>query len=257
MADRRRDDLPRMSFLQHLEALRSLLITSVIVVVVGSAAAWALAGRILDFVIRLLPDGAPAHVFAPTEAFMIRLKVSAATGLFVGAPIILWKLWGFLAPALYRHERLHLRLVLLFSALLFYAGTVFGYLVIVPLSLKYFFGLVTPSMQMTLGITELFTLVAKMSVAFGIAFQLPIVIFLLSLLGLVSPRWLLGQWQMATVVILILSAVLTPGGDMVGQTLMAAPLLLLYLISCVLALAVARRRRQPAAGSSVDTPPAL
>src|SRR3990172_223538 len=110
MADDRRDSLPRMSFLQHLEALRSLLITSVIVVSVGTAVAWAVAGHILDFVIRLLPDGAPAHVFAPTEAFMIRLKVSAATGLFVGAPIILWKLWSFLAPALYRHQHLHLPL---------------------------------------------------------------------------------------------------------------------------------------------------
>jgi sec-independent protein translocase protein TatC len=257
MVAARREDLPRMSFLQHLEALRSLLITSVIVVVIGTAAAWAVAGHILDFVIRLLPEGMPAHVFSPTEAFMIRLKVSAATGLFVAAPVVLWKLWTFLAPALYRHERLHLRLVLLFSVLLFYAGTVFGYLIIVPLSLKYFFGLVTPSMQMTLGITELFTLVAKMSVAFGIAFQLPIIIFLLSLLGLVSPRWLLRQWQMAIVVILTLSAILTPGGDMVGQTLMAAPLLLLYLISCVLALAVAKRREAPPAGGSVDTPPSL
>jgi sec-independent protein translocase protein TatC len=254
MASLRREDLPRMSFLQHLEALRSLLITSVIVVAAGTLAAWAVAGHILDFVIRLLPDGMPAHVFSPTEAFMIRLKVSAATGFFVGAPIILWRLWSFLAPALYRHERLHLRLVLLSSALLFYTGTVFGYVIIVPLSLKYFFGLVTPSMQMTLGITDFFMLVAKMSIAFGIAFQLPIIIFLLSLIGLVSPRWLLRQWQMAIVVILTLSAILTPGGDMVGQTLMAVPLILLYIISCVLALAVARRRRSPAAGSSVDTP---
>jgi sec-independent protein translocase protein TatC len=257
MAHARRDDLPRMAFLQHLEALRSLLITSVIVVVVGTAAAWAVAPRLLDLVTRLLPAGSPAHVFAPTEAFFIRLKVSAAAGLFVGAPIILWRLWRFVAPALYRHERLQLRLVLLSSALLFYAGTAFGYLIIVPLSLDYFFGLVTPDMQMTLGITELFSLVARMSVAFGIAFQLPIVIFLLSLLGLVSPRWLLAQWQMAIVVILILSAVLTPGGDMVGQSLMAAPLLLLYLISCVLALAVARRKRAPGAGGSVDTPDSL
>ncbi len=256
MADSRRDSLPRMAFLQHLEALRSLLITSVIVVVVGTAAAWAVA-RLLDLVTRLLPAGSAAHVFAPTEAFFIRLKVSMAAGLFVGAPIILWRLWSFVAPALYRHERLHLRLVLLFSALLFYTGTAFGYLIIVPLSLNYFFGLVTPDMQMTLGITDLFSLVARMSVAFGIAFQLPIVIFLLSLLGLVSPRWLLAQWQMAIVVILILSAVLTPGGDMVGQSLMAAPLLLLYLISCVLALAVAKRKRASAAGASVDTPPSV
>jgi sec-independent protein translocase protein TatC len=256
MAETEREDLPRMPFLQHLEALRSLLITAIIVVGVGTLAAWAVAGYLLDFVVRLLPAGSTAHVFAPTEAFMIRLKVSAAAALSAGAPLLIWRLWSFLAPALYRRERRRLRLLFLASTLLFYVGTAFGYLVMVPLSLKYFFGLVTPSMQMTLGITELFTLVAKLSVAFGLAFQLPILIFLLALLGLVSPRWLLGQWQMAVVAILVLSAVLTPGGDMVGQVLMAAPLLVLYLASCVLALAVARRRPS-AAGGSVDTPPPL
>lgn len=257
MADQRRESLPRMPFLAHLEALRSLLIVGVIAVTVTTAAAWPVAGRILDFLITLLPPGATANVFAPAEAFMIRLKVSFATGLFASAPVLLWKLYDFLAPALYQRERVRLRVLLVCAALLFYGGTIFGYLVIVPLSLNYFFGLVTPNMQMTLGITDFFNLVAKMSVAFGIAFQLPIIIFLLSLLGLVSPRWLLSQWQMAIVVVLILSAVLTPGGDMVGQTLMAAPLILLYLISCAISLLVARRDRRRAAGGSVDTPPAL
>jgi len=257
MADPRRESLPRMPFLAHLEALRSLLIVGVIAVTVTTAAAWPVAGRILDFLIALLPPGATANVFAPAEAFMIRLKVSFATGLFASAPVLLWKLYDFLAPALYQRERVRLRVLLVCAALLFYGGTIFGYFVIVPLSLDYFFGLVTPSMQMTLGITDFFNLVAKMSVAFGIAFQLPIIIFLLSLLGLVSPRWLLSQWQVAIVVVLILSAILTPGGDMVGQTLMAAPLILLYLISCAISLLVARRDRQRAAGGSVDTPPAL
>ena len=100
-----RDSLPRMPFLQHLEALRSVLITALVVVGVGTLVAWPFAGRLLDFVIRLLPDDMPAHVFAPAEAFLIRLKVSAAAGLFAGAPIVLWKVWSFLAPALYRAER--------------------------------------------------------------------------------------------------------------------------------------------------------
>ena len=125
-----RDSLPRMPFLQHLEALRSVLITALVVVGVGTLVAWPFAGRLLDFVIRLLPDDMPAHVFAPAEAFLIRLKVSAAAGLFAGAPIVLWKVWSFLAPALYRAERRRVSALFILSTLLFYAGTAFAYLVI-------------------------------------------------------------------------------------------------------------------------------
>ena len=246
-----RDSLPRMPFLQHLEALRSVLITALVVVGVGTLVAWPFAGRLLDFVIRLLPDDMPAHVFAPAEAFLIRLKVSAAAGLFAGAPIVLWKVWSFLAPALYRAERRRVSALFILSTLLFYAGTAFAYLVIITMG--YFFRLLTDSMQMTIGVTQLFGVVAKLSVAFGVVFQLPLVIFLLTLLGLVSPRWLLGQWRVAIVLILVFSAVLTPP-DVVSQLLMAGPLFLLYLVSAVVALLVERRKREATDGGSVDTP---
>lgn len=246
------DQLTSMSFLDHLGDLRRVLVTVLVILVAGMAGAWFVSAPILDFIIRLLPANMPAHVFSPPEAFLIRLKVSAATALFIGAPIILWQIWTFLAPALYRHEKVKIRSLFLLSTLLFYLGTAFAYLVIIPTVMDYFFRLLTDQMQMTIGVSQLFAIVAKLSVAFGIVFQLPLVIFILTIMGLVSPRWLLAQWRVAILVMLIFSAVLTPP-DIVSQVLMTGPLFLLYMISTLLSMLVERRRQEPAAGS-VDTP---
>lgn len=252
MANGAREKLASMPFLDHLEDLRKVLITTLVIVAVGTGAAWFVSGPILDFVIRLLPENMPAHIFSPPEAFLIRLKVSAATALFVGAPIVLWQIWSFLAPALYQHEKVKIRGLFLMSTLLFYLGTAFAYLVIIPTVMGYFFRLLTDSMRMTVGISQLFAIVAKLSVAFGIVFQLPLIIFVLTLMRLVSPRWLLGQWRIALIVMLVFSAVLTPP-DIVSQVLMTGPLFLLYLVSTLVSMLVERRQRE-AEGGSVDSP---
>ena len=248
--DRRGGGLTSMPFMQHLDELRHVLVTMITILAVGTLAAWFFSARILAVITELLPGQAPAHIFSPPEAFLIRLKVSAATALFVGVPIILYKIWSFVAPGLYRHEKLKLRPLFLTSTLLFYAGTVFAYLVIIPITLGYFYRLVPENVQMTVGVSQLFAMVAKLSVAFGIVFQLPLIIFLLTLMGLASPRWLLSQWRVAFLVMLVFSAVLTPPA-IISQLAMSLPLLLLYLGSALLSMLVERRRRE---SSSVDTP---
>lgn len=253
MPERDEDSLPRMPFLQHLAELRKVLVTALVVLVAGTAAAWFASGRILSVLTKLMPGEDVAHIFSPPEAFLIRLKVSAATALFVGVPVILFQIWRFLAPALYGHERRRLIPLFLVSTGLFYGGTVFAYLVITPIMLAYFWRLVPAGVMMTVGISQLFAIVAKLSVAFGVVFQLPLIIFMLSLMGLVSPRWLLRQWRIALVVLLVFSAVLTPP-DIISQLFMTVPLFLLYLVSVGLSLLVERRR--PPAGS-VDTPEGL
>ncbi len=247
------EKLTAMSFLDHLDDLRKVLMTMLIIVLVGTVGAWFVSGFILEFLIRLLPEDMPAHIFSPPEAFLIRLKVSAATALFVGAPIVLWQVWSFLAPALYKHEKVKIRGLFLLSSALFYTGTAFAYLVIIPTIMGYFFRLLTDNMMMTVGISQLFAIVAKLSVAFGIVFQLPLVIFILTLMDLVSPRWLISQWRIAILVMLVFSSVLTPP-DVVSQVLMTGPLFLLYIGSALISMLVERKRKEEADGGSVDTP---
>jgi sec-independent protein translocase protein TatC len=245
--------LPIMPFMEHLADLRRVLIVIAVIFLVGSSAGWMVSNRVILQLTKLLPDGGPAHVFSPPEAFLIRLKVSAALALFVGLPLIMFQLWRFLAPGLYRHEKRRLVPLFVFSTLLFYAGTAYAYLVLLPIFFRFFYGLLGENVTMTPGLGQLFDMVAKLCLAFGVAFQLPIVIFVLTMLGLASPRWLLRQWRLVIIALLIVSAVLTPTPDMITQLAMALPLTLLYLISVLVALPV-QRRRQAAQRGSVDTP---
>ncbi len=254
MAAEKDDSQGSMPFMQHLGELRQVLITIAVIVVAGTGVAWYFSARILSVLTELLPDEAPAHIFSPPEAFLIRLKVSAATALFAGIPIILYKIWSFLAPGLYEHEQTKIRPLFLISTVLFYGGTVFSYLVITPITLGYFYRLIPENVMMTVGISQLFSMVAKLSVAFGLVFQLPLVIFLLTLMGLVSPRWLIRQWRAALLIMLAFSAVLTPP-DVISQVAMTVPLFLLYIVSALISMLVERRRREP--GGSVDTPDKL
>ncbi len=231
-----------------------MLITVALIVVLGTGVAWYFSGRILSVLTELLPDEAPAHIFSPPEAFLIRLKVSAATALFAGVPLILWQIWGFVAPGLYKHEQKKIRPLFAVSTLLFYAGTTFSYVVITPITMGYFYRLVPENVNMTVGISQLFAMVAKLSVAFGLVFQLPLVIFLLTPLGLVSPRWLIRQWRTALLIMLVFSAVLTPP-DVISQVAMTVPLFLLYIVSALVSMLV-ERKKSPS-GGSVDTPEGL
>jgi len=253
LPEREPEQLASMPFMQHLAELRQVLIVALVILCVGTLAAWFFSARILSVLTELLPDDSPAHVFSPAETFLIRLKVSAATALFLGVPIILYKIWGFVAPGLYRHEKSKLRPLFLTSTVLFYTGTVFAYMIIIPITLGYFYRLKPENVTMTIGISELFSMVAKLSVAFGVVFQLPLIVLLLSLMGLVTPGWLLKQWRVALIVLLTFSAIMTPP-DLISQLAMAVPVFVLYLVSALIALILGRRKRLP---GSVDSPPDL
>lgn len=235
------EKLADMPLMQHLRDLRRVIVAVFAVLLGGTLLVWPFSARILDGITRLLPESETTHIFSPPEAFLIRLKVSAVCGLVLGIPFVLYQIWKFIAPGLFRHERSRLLPVFLSSVLLFYAGTVFAYLVIIPVMISYFFGLRPAGTEMTVGISALFAVVAKLSVAFGVVFQLPLVILVLSALGLVSPRWLLRQWRWALIAMLVFSAILTPP-DLISQVVMALPLFLLYVASGVIALVFERRR---------------
>lgn len=235
------DPLKTMPLLQHLEELRSTLFSMLIVTVVAAVGAWFVSEPILDILVT--SDLGAVHYFGPTEGFMIRLKVSLVAGLLVALPILLARLWQFVAPGLFKSERRVVQPVLLASTSLFYFGVLFAYVGVVPKTISFFLSFAGERLVPMINVTQYFMFVAKFCLAFGVVFQLPLVIVLLSALGLVSPARLWRTWRYGIIVIFIFAAWLTPP-DAVSQAMMAGPIVVLYLLSIALAFVFARKRRK-------------
>jgi sec-independent protein translocase protein TatC len=191
--------------------------------------------RIFGFVMRplaaTLPAGAKMIYTEPTEAFMLQLKVAALAGAVVAAPAVLWQLWLFIAPGLYRREK---RLAVPFVAsasVLFVSGAAFNHYVLFPVAFKFLGGFGTDYMEFLPRITPVFSLYARLLLALGLVFQMPVLVFTLARLGLVTARAMLRNIKYAILIIFVVAAVVTPSADVVNQTMMAAPMLVLYLIS--------------------------
>ena len=231
-----------MSFWEHLEELRSTLISVLVIAGLAAVGGWFVSQPALDVLVS--PALEKVYFSSPSEALMVRLKVSALVGLLVALPIIVARLWRFVAPGLFQHEKRAVIPVLVSGTLLFYTGVAFCYLFIVPKTVSVLLSFAGARLSPLINVTQYFGFVARFCLAFGLAFQLPLIIVLLAALGLLSPQQLWRQWRYGVVVIWILAAWLTPGPDIMSQIMMGAPLTLLYLLSLLLAFVFARRRRR-------------
>jgi sec-independent protein translocase protein TatC len=234
-------NLKEMSFLEHLEELRSAIVQSLSVFFVISVVCWFFSSRILDILIKDLPVES-LYFHSPLEAFMVRLKVSFIIGLMLAFPFILYKIWSFVAPGLFSSERSKIVPFMISSSVLFYTGAVFCYVILIPIVLRFLLKFGTEFLNPLLSVSASFSFVARLCFTFGIVFQLPIIVLVLSLLGIVTPRFLLRQWRYGILGIFVASAILTPP-DVVSQVLMAGPIIFLYLGSVLIAHLVVRRRR--------------
>jgi sec-independent protein translocase protein TatC len=231
-----------MSLIDHLDELRRVLVHSLLAAGVAIILAWFWSEPMLDLLVRPVKEFG-VYFTAPNEAFLIRMKLSAIAGLFLVLPFILFRVYGFVLPGLYGRERRMVTPLLLATTLLFYTGTAFCFLVVVPLVVRFMIGFGTSVMQPLLSIGPYFDFVAQMCLAFGLIFELPILIFALSALGIVNPRWLLRSWRWALVIIFTISAILTPP-DAVSQCAMAIPVSLLYISSVLVAILANRGRER-------------
>lgn len=235
-----REPLRTMTFLEHLDELRSTLFRMLIVAGVATTGAWFISPRILDLLVP--PSVGTVHTFGLSEGFMIRFKVSAITGLVAAVPFLLAQLWSFVAPGLFRHERRVVLPVVISSTGLFYMGVAFAYLAVVPKTVSWLLSFTGQRITPLINVTQYFAFVAKFCLAFGLMFQLPLVMVLLSALGIVSPHTLWKQWRYGVVLIFVVAAWLTPP-DAVSQCMMAGPIVVLYLLSIGLAFLLAPKRR--------------
>jgi len=224
-----RESLPEMSLVEHLEELRHRLVVSVAAVVLGALASWAFSDRLFQLltlpVTRLLPPGEELAYTALTEPFVLYLKMSAVAGIFLASPVVITQAWLFVAPGLYRRERRY----------------AFGYLVLFPIMAEFFLTM-GENFRQVLTVGNMFSFLLRTLLGCALIFEWPVVVFFLARLGILTAGAMWRGFRWAVLLIFVVAAVVTPTPDMATQTILAMPMLGLYLLGIGIAWVVQRRR---------------
>ncbi|MBD3243570.1 MAG: twin-arginine translocase subunit TatC [Chitinivibrionales bacterium] len=233
-----------LPFLEHLEELRWRLIKSIAAVVVLAIPCGVFWQRIFDLVmiypLRFADPKPNLIVTSPVEAVLLSLKIAIAGGIVLGTPVIFYQLWRFVSPGLYKNEKVVILPGVFFSTISFLLGVSFCYFIL-PHVVKFLAGFAEGRMVAMYRTNEYLAFLLKLSLAFGLVFELPVLSYVLTRLGLITPKFLIDKFRYALVVVFILAAILTPP-DVLSQLLLAAPLLALYGISIIVSFFVARKQ---------------
>ncbi len=224
----------KIPFTGHMEELRKRLIVCFIAVGVGFVASYGFKEQLFEILVRplvLVMDEGDKLIFTGLpEAFFTYLKVSFLTGLMLAAPIILYEFWMFVAPGLYNKERRLLVPILILSSFFFIGGALFGYFFVFPYGFQFFLGFASEHIRPLPSMKEYLGFSSKLLLAFGLAFELPLVITFLAKLGIVSVPFLKKNRKYAVLIFFVFAAIITPP-DVVTQIMMAVPMMILYEIS--------------------------
>jgi len=248
-----------MPFLDHLEELRWRIIWSLVALIVGVGVAFFILQRFDIFKFLegpILPylGGNKLKYTHPADPFSVLITASFSIGIVMALPVIIYQVWAFLSPALYKHEKRVVLPVIFGAIVLFVCGVALSFYVVLPLAIGWLMGIAqqTDALEPMITYREYFSFAVNMSLAFGLCFELPIVILLLATLGLVTPEFLRRYRRHALVLCVVTGALLSPG-DLIWTTmLLAAPLYLLYELSVILTSIVYRRRRKRAAALAAE-----
>ena len=240
----------KMSFLEHLDELRKRLMISAVSLIISFlfASIFVFNGYIFNFIMggmqAALPLGDQLVYTEPTEAFLLYIKMAALAGLILSIPIILYQFWVFVAPGLYAHEKKFAIPFVFFASGFFVGGALFSHYMLFPWAWSFFasFSEESEIMQFMPRIQPAFSLYVKLMLACGLVFQMPTLVFFLARIGAVTPGFLARNIKYAILLIFIFAAVLTPTGDPVTLTMMAAPMIVLYLLSIFIAWVFRQRR---------------
>ena len=222
-----------MSFLDHIEELRWRIIYSLIGVLVFTIIAWIFIDPLVEIVLLKPARDANASLqnLRPFGQLFLYVQVAIIVGIVASLPNIFYQLWKFIAPALKKKERKYILWIVFFSTFCFLAGIAFAYFVMLPLAMKFAAQFGTQEISNEFAIDEYMSIIISVMLAAGVVFELPMVSFFLSKLGILTPKFMRKYRRHAIVIILVLAAILTPGADPVSQVILAVPLVLLYEIS--------------------------
>ncbi|OHB25337.1 MAG: twin arginine-targeting protein translocase TatC [Desulfuromonadaceae bacterium GWC2_58_13] len=254
MAD---DQIP---FTSHLEELRKRLMIAGGAWLAAFFGCYSVAEKLFQYVAEpvrtALPPGSSLVFISATEPFFTYIKVAAVAGLLVALPVILWQLWAFVAPGLYGHEKRFAVPFVLVSCLCFAAGTYFGFVYVFPTVFTFLisFGTSTGEINAMLSMGSYLTLSTRLLLAFGLVFELPVVIFFLARMGVIDHKWLSKNRKYAILVAFVVGAILTPP-DVFSQAAVAVPFIILYEVGIIVARLFGKKKPTPEAEADEDPKP--
>lgn len=225
-----------MTFLEHLEELRWRIIYVLIGLVIGTILCWVFIDYLIE-VILLKPardSGAILQNLKPFGQLFLFFQVAIMGGIVISVPNTFWHLWKFIAPALRKNERKYIALIVVFSSLCFLAGIVFAYFIMLPFALKFAAEFGSEAIQNQFAINEYMSIIISVMLAAGFIFELPMISFFLTKLGILTPSFMRKYRKHSIVIIMVLAAFLSPGGDPVSQIILAVPLVVLYELSILI-----------------------
>lgn len=222
-----------MTFLEHLEELRWRIIYSIIGIVVGTILAWIFIDFLVDVVL-LKPakdSGAILQNLRPFGQLFLYMQIAIMVGMIISIPNLFYQFWQFISPALRKKEKKYIFWIVLFSSVCFLGGIAFAYFAMLPLTLKFAAEFGSESIKNEFAIDEYMSIIISVMLAAGLVFELPMISFFLSKLGILKPSFMKKYRRHSIVIIMVLAAFLTPGADPVSQLVLAVPLVVLYEIS--------------------------
>lgn len=241
-----------MTLVEHLAELRSRIIRAALGVVLGAVFILAFYDQVLEFLVRPYaqlcerrgPEFCDPQLFIldPIEGFSTRLRIATYGGLIMSMPIVLWQIWRFIVPALHAKEKKYAIPFILSSVTLFLAGGVLAYFT-VERALEFLISWAGAEVDQVFRVSSYISLVGIMFAAFGIGFLLPVLLVFLQLVGVTTPRKLLGAWRYALVGIVVLAAFITPSGDPISLAMLSIPMMVLYFTATLIGWLVLRRRQ--------------
>ncbi len=223
----------KVTLMRHLEDLRKALLVSIIAVVVAAIASFYYSDQILDIIQKPLKDlgmGLDLVYIGVTEGFFVKMKLALLAGLVIAFPVVAWELWSFIAPALYPHEKRYVYTLFPIILILFAAGVLFSYFTLLKMVLA-FMVYIAGELRPMITVDKYLSFVLTLTIPFGLVFELPVVVFFLTRIGIIGPDVLARNRKYALLAIFVVAAALTPGPDPISQTMMALPVYLLYEVS--------------------------
>ncbi|MGC2260645.1 MAG: twin-arginine translocase subunit TatC [Candidatus Sulfotelmatobacter sp.] len=258
-SDPKRDAMPTMGFLDHLEELRTRLVYSIAAVAVGFFACWGFRERIYAVMQKPIVDALRSHHLSeklvylnPVDPFNLYLKIAALAGLFLTSPFVLYQVWMFISPGLYRNEKRYVVPFMVSTIALFTVGGYFGYRIVYPRALEFLIGFGN-QFQPMITVSEYTSLFLSIVLGMGLIFEMPILIFFLALMGIISASFMWNNFRYAILIIFVIAAIVTPTPDVMNMIIFAAPMVVLYGASIGIAYLVhpkqrrARKEKQAAA----------
>lgn len=223
----------QMTLVDHLNELRQRIVVSAIAVILGVLVAFLGMTPAMDWLKLLAPEGSKFIQLTPGEVFLSAFRLSCLMGMALASPVVLYQVLGFVMPGLKPNERKFLLWVVVGGAVLFAAGMGFGYYAVLPPTLSWLLGFGAEVAEVQMSISRFVEFCTGMILLSGVLFELPIVLFILSFTGLVTSRKLMTQWRMATVLIFVVAAVITPSQDPLTMGIVGGAMMALYWLSVI------------------------